>query len=469
VIPNSIRPLRSAVLLTLAGVLAACGGESRPTGFPIWRLRAGMPFADLEQRAWLEQRRKFECRPIVGRHRLCEVASAGLPTTGIPGTVHALVDTAGVVAAVQFRAKIDTTKMVVQSRRILDDWRRDVETLTAVWDSIARRVDLSGPGDREYWRTRDARASAWVIHDPIWGHTAAATVADERALAGVRASADLASPVLRRAGFSPEPEDLLVGMTGGPPLVLGPALPRRALAVCPPQFHMHRVADSAAADRSARVRVLERAVPLAYPGATLTVGHELSLVRDGIPERLIAESSRDSEHGLVVYAMQLPDRAQMAVVRDTPGRAAACRAPMELLLVKVDTLDAPAETYRLSLDDEATFVRVEALEIDDGGEGDPVVGVRYVATYDAPEWRADIYWEATVNVRDPRVAKRTAVAVEKRVKGTTEKRAALLSARRAGADSLRVSFLEPTPATKTVVLAHRAGTPFDIHELLARY
>lgn len=469
---DSASAFRSTILLVVAALVATACDEPQPTGFPLWRLRAGVPFSELERRTWLEQRRRFECRPVVGRHRLCEAASSGLPTTGVPGTLRAVVDTAGVVAAIQFRATIDTTKMVVQSRRILDDWRRDVSAITAIWDSVARTADLSGPDDRRFWRTPDARSSAWLNRDPISDHTVTATVADERTLAAVRASADLASPVLRRVGFSPEAEDQRIGMTSGPPLVLGPATPRRVLPICPAQFHLHRAAagDSAApGERSSRLRLLERAVPLAYPGATLGVGRELSLVRDGIPERLIADASADNEHGLVVYAMQLPDRAEMAVVRDTPGRAAECRAPMELLLVKVDTADAPLETYRLSLDDEATFVRVEALDVHDDGESNPVVAVHYLATYDAPEWRAEVYWEATVQVREPRVAKRTAVAFEKYVKTSGERRAGVLSARRAGRDSLRISILERTPATTTIVVAHRAGASLGVYELLAAF
>jgi len=80
-----------------------------------------------------------------------------------------------------------------------------------------------------------------------------------------------------------------------------------------------------------------------------------------------------------------------------------------------------------------------------------------------------VLWEATVHVREPRVVKRTALAVEKRVKGTREEYVAQLSGVRGSRDSLRVSFLEPTPATKTVVLLHRAGTPFDTYKLLAMF
>ena len=459
------------VAVTVVALVGARGGQRAPAGFALWRLRAGMPFSELEQRTWLEQRRKFTCRPIVGRHRLCEVRSAGLPTTGVPGTIRALVDTSAIVAGIQFRPELDTSKMVVQARRILDDWRRDVSSLGAQWDSVARVADLSRPDDRRYWRTPDARASAWIVRDAIWGHTVAVTVADERALTAVRNSADLASPVLNQAGFGPGGEETRIALQTGPPAVLGPAAERRSVPVCPAQFRLPRSTRDTTATKKlpSHLRLLARSVQIAYPGATLAVGDELSLIRDGVPERLVAEPSGKSYHGLAVYAMQLPDRAGMAAVGDAPGRAADCRAPVELLLIKVDTSETPAETFRLVLDDEATVVRIIDLELEDDDGGEPVAVVQYEATYDTPEWVARVLWDASVHIREPRVVRRTLVAVEKKIKATGEERVAQLSALRRSSDSIRVSFLEPTPATKTVVVAHRPGARFDAYELLALF
>jgi hypothetical protein len=460
------------VAVTAVALVAVRGDERAPAGFALWRLRAGVPFSELEQRAWLEQRRKFACRPIVGRHQLCEVASAGLPTTGVPGTVWALVDTAGIVAGIQFRASLDTSRMVVQARRILDDWRRDVETLSAQWDSVARIADLSRPDDRRYWQTPDARASAWIVRDPIWGHTVAVTVADERALTAVRNSADLAATVLGDVGFSPGGEETYTGPQAGPPAVLGPAAERRGMPVCPAQFRLTRSTRDTAGARQlpSRLRLLERAVASAYPGGRLAVGDdELSLIRDSIPERVIAEPSHESYHGLAVYAMQLPDRARMAAVSDAPGLAAECRVPTELLLVKVDKSGAPAETFRLALDEEATVIRITDLEVHEDDDGNPFVLVEYKATYDTPEWLAEVAWGAAVHIREPRVLRRTPVAVGKKIKATGEERVARLSALRSSSDSVRVSFLEPTAATKTVVVAHREGAPFDTYKLLALF
>jgi hypothetical protein len=463
--------LIAVVAVALGALVARRGGERVPAGFPLWRLRAGVPFSELERRAWLEQRRRFTCRPIIERHRLCEVPTSGLPTTGVPGILRAVVDTADIVASIQFRVVIDSSRMVVQARRILDDWRRDVESLSAQWDSVAQAADLSRADDQRYWKTPDARASAWTVRDPIWDHTVAVTIADERALAAVRNSADLAPTVLRDVGFVPGGVDLRNRLQAGPPAVLGPAARRRDVAVCPAQFRLPPATrDTAPNVIPSRMRLLESAVRIAYPGGQLVVSDdELSLVRDRIPERLIAEPS-DNDQGLAVYAMQLPDRGRMAAVADVPGYAAQCRAPTELLLIKVDRAsETPAETFRLVLDDEASTVQITDLTVHDDDEGNPVVSVEYEATYDTPEWRAQVAWTASVHVREPRVMTRTPVAVGKKTKATGEERVAQLSALRRSSDSVRVSFLEPTPATKTVIVAHRSGAPFDTYKLLALF
>ena len=466
-------------LVAAAVVVLAAGGATAhlmrrppaapPERFAIWKLQAGGDFTALEERLWMEQRRKFSCRALVGRNRLCEIPSAGQPTTGTAGTVRAVVDSLGTVAVVQFRAARHGDELRVQARAIEQSWRHDVDTVTTRWDALARVADRAQLGDRYLWRSADRTAAAWLERDAS-GRTAALTVADEAALAGVRAGADLGAFVLEQAALDH-------ARSGGEGELrhtaqLGPAAERSAVPLCPPQYRHPRPGTRVRDTHSAAwLSLLQRSVPLAYPGTTLDVGDGLSLVRGGVPERLVAEPSSDGfGKSVAVYAMQLPDRAGIAGVREQPGLAAACRVPAELLLVQLDTAGAPLETYRLLLDGEATLARIDDLRVLDADDGGPGVHVEYTATYDTPHWFAQVVWSAAVQLNEPRVRSRVPAVVVKKVKATGEERRALTVVR-AGAspDSVRVSLLEQSPATRTLVIPQKPGAPLDAYALLERF
>jgi hypothetical protein len=468
-------PFVVAAVVTLAAGGATAHAVRRPVApperFALWKMRAGGPFAALEEQLWLEQRRKFACRPVVGHNRLCEIASSGQPTTGTPGTVRALVDSTGTVAVVQFRTAIDSSELRLQARAIRDDWKHDVDTLTTRWDGLTAVADRAQLGDRQLWRNEDRTGAAWIEREPYTGQTAALTVADEAALAGVRGGADLGALVLAKEGLDLTRSDAEAQLRHT--ATLGPAAERTAVPICPPQY---RLPQPGTAVRDAHSRawlsLLERSVPLAYPGTTLHVGNGLSLVRNGIPERLVAEPSSDGlGKPVAVYAMHLPDRAGIAAVREQAGLAAACRVPAELLLVQLDTAGAPLETYRLLLDGEATLSRIESLTILDPESGGPGVHVEYTATYDTPAWVGQIVWSARIQLNEPRVVGRTPAILSKKVKATGQERTALVTVRSAHGDSVRVSFLEgtPGPATTTLVVAQRPGAPLDAYRLLERF
>jgi len=138
--------------------------------FSLAEIRAGMPFATLDDQADRGEHRRFRCQTVEAEVRLCE-----LETDGPPGTMRLALDGAGRAMIVQFRVADTTLKMRELARRIAAEW-------SLVDPRHPQRQRVDGTNVTE-WKSADSFWSASMVNGALSTIPSEIVLVDERRLA----------------------------------------------------------------------------------------------------------------------------------------------------------------------------------------------------------------------------------------------------------------------------------------------
>lgn len=138
--------------------------------FSLSEIRAGMPFATLDDQADRGEHRRFSCRTVEAEVRLCE-----LETDGPPGTMRLALDGAGRAMIVQFRVADTTLKMRELARQIAAEW-------SLVDPRHSQRPRADGTNVTE-WKSADRSWSASMVNEALSTIPSVFVLVDERRLA----------------------------------------------------------------------------------------------------------------------------------------------------------------------------------------------------------------------------------------------------------------------------------------------
>ena len=115
-------PRRDGLALTCLVVLAVGGWTgyrrfeaSKLSPFTMWDTRAGAAFSAFEAEA-AEAHRTFQCEPVEGGVRLCEVE------TGVAGTMRVALDESSRAIIVQWRVADSSLRMIEEARKMAAQW-----------------------------------------------------------------------------------------------------------------------------------------------------------------------------------------------------------------------------------------------------------------------------------------------------------------------------------------------------------
>jgi len=165
--------IAALVCAAVGGYLATRLYQGTRTGpFELWTLRAGMPFAAIDDREHDETKRRFVCVPLEGTGRFCQLHSRQTP-----GMVRLFVDANGRAAVIQFWPAEDSPLVGDEARRLSAEW-------SGVRPPMTTRPD-GGPhwATTSQWRTTDRHWSATIQYSCFEMGPTVIEVADEAALA----------------------------------------------------------------------------------------------------------------------------------------------------------------------------------------------------------------------------------------------------------------------------------------------
>ena len=451
--------------------------------FVLWEFRAGSSFTALEKSAFRQTKQRFACNDVVRDVRFCEMR-----VTGIVGLVRVLVDSKDRVAAIQFLPDSASPAMREEARRVAAEWNL----------VRAGATDAPKPGDG------GTRVTRWRSADGKWGavmrYAAEANaprflhLSDATALAEIASSTPLASLAL---AFNQLVESDDVGPLYDVDEVLrttmygratdranetaSPTAPSLTLPPCEPErIDPIMLARPGAPDESASPTtvLLERAIPVVYPGSRLAVGDGMWIVDStGRSERVhVGQGDGADPSAGVLYSIQFPGRVTVAMQRledGVPDRH--CRAGAELIFARANDDGSLAQAHRVPVDQEALVSEISRISLfEHATTGDePQARVRYTAGYAGKDWTGSVEWEAIVVGDPPRPVARVPLMFEHRAQGAEEPASGyiVLTGRPAGGIELSTleqhrwgfatrTFVVPLDATGALLGARIHDRPF---------
>ena len=187
-----VRPAVTAlVCIAVGGYLASRLYAAHRTGpFELWGMRAGMPFATIDDREHEASKRRFVCLPLGDSGRLCQLHGRAMP-----GMLRIFVDADGRAAVIQFWPADDNTLVGDEARRFAAEWTRVRPPVSAQADGEAQWATTSR------WRSMDNAWSATIQFSCRPQTPTVIEVADDVAIADAIARDPGASPRLIAAGL----------------------------------------------------------------------------------------------------------------------------------------------------------------------------------------------------------------------------------------------------------------------------
>jgi hypothetical protein len=387
------------LVIAIGGVVAYRRYETmQRSPFPLWEIRAGMPFATLDDQAQRGAHKRFSCRPVEADVRLCELEADG-PT----GLMRLALDNTGRAMIVQFRVTDTTLKMSEEARKLGAEW--------SLVDARHPQRKSTGGASITRWASADNSWSASMSNGASSSIPSMIVLVDERRLTRtVNASA----PVLlrlARAGFidaevvdaavAHSTTDVAAGArTLGAP---GRALSATALALPRCEF---QPGDSVVSGRDLRTAfgsdesaVLEQAMVRAYPGMRLRLERVAYLVDAAGAAEEIRLVGPTWDENAFAFAVTFPRRVsavhgRLEAFGDMTGQ---CRAAAEIIIGRRDSASGKVvDVRRHDLDEDALAHWITALDFTRDVDGRAVLVAKYSATYGTPDWIGEIDWDALV-------------------------------------------------------------------------
>ena len=461
--------MRAALLILAIFVLPVAGWKvhqsyerSRVSTFALWDFNAAMSFEALDDQAAREQKRRFVCHPMADVARFCELKS-----TGIRGVMRVLVDGQGRAAIIQFMPDSADPIMREEGRRI-----------AAAWNLVgARETDIPDPKGPTRtvtrWTGAEGRWTAAMTYGRLKATPSLIALADEAAVAEIRASSPLAPLVMGVNGLiDPDAAEDLLAIAMGP-IMLGrhvavdsvngtipPPTPATRPAVCDP-VTVEPVVPGTNAITSlggSMATLLEAAIPTVYPGRRLVLGDGIWIVdANGFSERFqLHTQEHDVDSDVFAFGVGFPARVRVADDRlraRTP--ATQCRAHAELLLVSRGENRTMAGAQRVVVDDEAVLSDISRFHFIPPllPNDQPGMTVQYGTGYGTDQWVGSLEWIATIAGDPPRTTLRLPIGYSFESSAGRDAASGFLLATKRTADSIEFATYEQNAwgaATRTI-------------------
>jgi len=194
--PTILIALLACALVGLFGLRLYQNAGTGPFG--LWMLRAGMPFATIDDEEHDVTKRRWVCTPLTETGRFCQIHGR----TMTKGMFRLFVDVSGRAAVVQFWPDADNAHVAEEATRLGAEWTRVTPPVTAhplggsPWEKTSR------------WRTTDKRWSATIQYSCSSTIPTVIEVADDAALADLRAHNPDAEAQLAAVYLSAPPGDI---------------------------------------------------------------------------------------------------------------------------------------------------------------------------------------------------------------------------------------------------------------------
>lgn len=430
-----MRPtLRSYVpciaLLGLSLAASACEPRRASSPFDLWTLRPGDSLSVASERVQRLAGKPLECVAVVNDARVCRVRSPGAPLTAVPGALSFLVDSAGTVVVLRFERGDGYVPTGIQGQ-VRQEWTDELGRLAAGWSAVKGSAKASAERQRQ-WVSGD---SAWLaaIAEGVGDIPAAIEVRSRPGMAAVLEGSPLARFALATHGIVAEGVTLddvvddIITM-GERPAVLRLVVPRdTALQPCELEL-ADIIVEAGAMDRDARgtlseagVALLERVVPVAYPGWRIVFGQHAYLVGpNGVAERVRVLSSRAYAthprgplaeiHAFSLVRERRVDVAQRRLAQ--AARGAWCRSAADVVLVHTEG-DRIVDAVPVVVDEEAPWSEMVALDFVFTGDSEQLLA-SYRSGYAGGGWNGELGWRAVIALDPPRLVARVPTRFEQR-------------------------------------------------------
>ncbi|MDB4906023.1 MAG: hypothetical protein JWO05_807 [Gemmatimonadetes bacterium] len=409
------RKLAVAALVILAAAIGYWQYQSRQRSpFKFGELRAGMPFSDIQDAQDRGEPLHIGCTPVSSDFRICDAEANG-PYGHITTAVRD-----GHVIAVQM---------------LLYDSTPDVRTLayrtTNEWDDVVNGYNnhTAGARDTIRYRTHNDRWSAEMLMRDTAFTPMLVTLRDEKKVAQVARRRVASLLVLARHGLA-DPADLAETERHTPGTLLAGAdtlsyegrrlaLASSALPRCAPEPVLFmEVGETVRRElRPEEQLLLERSIPLVYPGHRLFLGTMAYLVDSaGAGEEIhISPITRLTGTDAFAYAISFKGRA--AAVGQRARRAhgfGLCRAPAEIVLAHFDSAaSAVTHVEHATLEHESLASDVTHISYVAEDDPDSPLRIWYSALYGNEDWYGDVSWISNMRPQDLRVLNQVPLALKK--------------------------------------------------------
>ena len=390
---------RNGLAVTCLVVLAVGGWtgyrrfeESTLSPFKMWDTRAGAPFSAFEAEA-AEAHRTFQCEPVEGGVRLCEVE------TGVAGTMRVALDESSRAMIVQWRVADSSLRMIEEARKMAAQW------------SLVPSHRSTGEGTNgTRWVSNEGNWSAFMSAFTPSTPPAMISLVDERRLSRTADASATAMLRLAQAGYV-GPEAVAAALVRAPGAFAAAArtlgAPGRALALAAaampacgfvPGDSIAAGTDMRAALGADDATLLEQAIGLTYPGFRLRIERGAFLVDSSGAAESIRLVPLARNGNAFAFAVSFPRRVESLDRRllSFGDSIADCRASAHVVVGRRDSTSGQlVDVRRVDVDEEALGSQVVGLQFRDEEES-PVLDVRYSATYGTTGWIGVVDWDAVV-------------------------------------------------------------------------
>ena len=419
-LPEVARRFRYRKLAIAAAVLlvAAVGYwqfESRQKSpFKFGELRAGMPFSDIQDAQDRGEPLHIGCSDVATDFRICDAEANG-PYGHITTAVRN-----GRVIALQMLLYDSTAEI------------RDLAyRMTNEWDDVVNgyHSHTAGTADSIRYRTKDDRWSAEMFMRDTAFTAGLVTLRDEKKVAEVATRRVASLLVLARHGLA-DPADLAEAERHAPGTLLAGAdtlsadgrrlaLASTALPRCAPEPVLFmEVGETVRRElRPQEQLILDRSIPLVYPGHRLFLGTMAYLVDSAGAGEEIHVSPIARLAGSDAYAFAISFKGRAAAVGQRARHAhgfGLCRAPAEIIIAHFDSAtNSVTRADHATLEHESLASDVTQIRYVADDDLDSPLRIWYSALYGDEEWYGDVSWISNMRPADLKVLNQVPLALKK--------------------------------------------------------